>query len=422
MHAYMVGVRSKTGAYISRLRRAWLGGLGAFVLSAQALAQPPLEAASEAAYQQMEVLARALHNIESRSLGRPSLEQLVQAAIRGMLRETDSNSRYFSVKELSAWEHSSEAGEVGLSLKEAEGCFMVASVREGSPAQKACIRKGDTLLSVDNQPTQGRLALEVRSQLTGPVGSQATLVIKREGVWQPLRLRLQRVSLWSTPLETYWVDSVWVVRLFRFSPGVFAELSQKLPAVVHNKPAAIVLDLRGNLGGLLQEAFGVASLFLPPQTPIVHIQGPLATHSKLEKTAPSPGAFQGAVRTPLLVLIDQNSASVTEVLAAALKDNGRALLWGEPSHGKGSIQERLLLPDGSAMYLTSARFLRLTGAPIDGAGVEPDCPLNQAKHCKVPGGLPEKPKKLPTKEPDAWLELAVSWLTTQSEGGSEGGK
>ena len=423
MHASMVGVCSATRAYIGRctacraaslvhgLARFWAWGLLAWGLSAGA--KPPAEVASEVAYQQIEVLARALHDIETRAVTRPSVERLVQAAIRGMLREIDSESRHISAEELVFWENSPEAGETGLHVGEAAGHCIIEGIREDSPAQKAGLRKGDVLLSVDKQPVQGLSLAEVRSQLAGPVGSEAILLVKREGVVQPLRLRLKRALGWPSPLETRWVDTTWVVRLSRFSPGVAAELERQLPAVLHNKSASILLDLRGNLGGLLQEAFAVASLFLPPQTPMVRIEGPRAPHSRLEKAlAPAAGSTQGAARIPLLVLMDKNSASVTEVVAAALRDNGRARLWGERSHGKGSIQEKLLLPDGSAIYLTVARFVRLTGAPIDGVGVEPDCPLANAKACKGPDTLPPQPKK-PSSSEDTWLSLGVSWLAAQ---------
>jgi len=410
MHAYMVGVRPKPRAYIGS--RWW--GLGALLWSAVAWAQPTQatrEAASEAVYQQMEVLARALYDIESRALTRPSVEQLVQAAIRGMLRETDSSSRYFSAQELAAQENASEAGEVGLSFQEVAGSFVITSVQEGLAAQKAGLRRGDTLLAVDKQPTQGLLAAEVRSRLMGPAGSPLFLVIKRDGVWQPLRFRLQRTAMRHSPLETYWVDSVWVVRLSRFAPGVGAELAKQLPSVVRNKAASILLDLRGNLGGLLEEAVGIASLFLPPQTPVVRLQGPVEAYARLEKTAPV--ASGEATRIPLWVLMDKSSASVTEVLAAALKDHGRAYVLGERSHGKGSLQEKLLLPDGSAIHLTIARFVRVTGAPIDGRGVEPDCPMAQPGACKGLGNFPPKP---PTPSKDVWLEVAISWLKAQGEG------
>jgi len=418
MHVHAAKARSKTkslgggGPRLCHLFGLW--GLCTFLLAATAGARPPQEASSEAAYQQMEVLARALHDIESRALTRPSLERLVQAAIRGMLREADSSSRYVSAKELASWENAFEAGEVGLGLQEVAGSFVVSHVRENSPAHKAGIRKGDTLLSVDKQALQGLSLAEVKTQLVGPAGSQALVVLKRDGVWQPLRFRITRAVQWALPLETHWVDAVWVVRLSRFTPGVSAELSRQLPAALHNKAAAIVLDLRGNWGGLLQEAFGVASLFLPPQTPIVHIQGPDALQARLEKTTAPPGLLQeAATHIPLGVLIDQHSASVTEVLAAALKDNGRAYVLGESSHGKGSIQERLLLPDGSALSLTVARFVRLTGAPIEGKGVQPDCAFTHKTRCKALGDLPTKPKALGAQHKDLWLEWTVSWLATQ---------
>jgi C-terminal processing protease CtpA/Prc len=277
----------------------------------------------------MEVLARALNDIESRALTQPSVERLVQAAIRGMLGELDSNSRYISVEELKAWEHPSTGGEVGLALEE--------------------------------------------------------------------------------------VDSLCVVRLSRFSPGVAAELSKQLSKALLKKPQALLLDLRGNLGGLLQEAFGVASLFLPPQTPMVHIQGP-GQGPKLSQPEKAVSSASAPIQIPLLVLMDRRSASVTEVLVAALKDNGRARVWGERSHGKGSIQEELLLPDGSALYLTVAHFVRLTGAPIDGHGVEPDCHLSQPKGCKGLEGFSPRPAKSPSAKPrDLWLEMAVFWLVSQNK-------
>jgi len=359
----------------------------------------------------MEVLARALVYMESRAAAQPSLERLVRAAIRGMLREVDGSSRYLSVEELERWEHSAEGGEVGLGLEAQGGGFRVSSVEEGLAAQKAGIRVGDLLLSIDEQPVQGLSAAELRGQLLGPVGSQVWLKLKREGLWQPLRLKLTRISPGLPPLETHWADAVWVVRLRRFSSGVALELSQRLSEALERKPAGIVLDLRGNWGGLLQEAFGIASLFLPPQTSIVRIQNPQEGLLRIEKTV-----FRRtvALQTPLLVLMDRNSASVTEVLLAALKDNGRARLVGERSYGKGSIQEKLLLPDGSALYLTVAYFIRLTGGKIDGEGVLPDCDLNQPKACR---GFGEEVLEAQGGAKDIWLEWGVKNILFTPPGG-----
>ncbi|MCL2313727.1 MAG: S41 family peptidase [Proteobacteria bacterium] len=367
-----------------------------------------MDAASEAAYGQMEVLARALFYMDSRAGTAPSLERLVRAAIRGMLREVDSNSRYLSAAELQRWEQSSEVGELGFGIEGVAGGFVVTKIEEGMPAQKAGIREGDILLSVDEQPLQGLSAAEVRNQLMGPVGSQAILKLKREGFWQVLRIRLERIPQGLSPLETYWVDAIWVIRLSRFSPGIAAELHKRLFEARQRKPESIILDVRGNLGGLLQEAFGVASFFLPPQAAIVHIENPRKKDSRLEQTTSTQNI---AVEIPMVVLMDGNSASVTEVLVAALKDNGRAYLLGEKSYGKGSIQERLLLPDGSALYLTVAYFIRLTGAKIDGEGVVPDCNLHHPKECV---GFDKLMLKAQTPPPegskDIWLEWAVAWL------------
>ena len=392
----------------------WLGVGGVFCYATLAFASPSpypsAQAANEAAYKQMEVLARALSDIESRAVTQPSVERLVQAAIRGMLREVDGNSRYVSAKQLEALENSPEGvGEVGLGLSEERGRWVVSHVREGMPAHKAGIHRGDILLSIDGQPTAGLPAAEVRSQLWGPIGSQCTLSFKRESVWLPQHFQLQRVSPGAFALQTSWVDSVWVVRLARFSPGITAEFSKQMAEALQRKPTSILLDLRGNLGGLLQEAVGVAGLFLPPQTPIVHVKSPQAALCRLEKTAPSAPT---STQTPLLVLMDKSSASVTEVLAAALKDNGRAVLWGEKTHGKGSLQEKLLLPDNSAMYLTVAHFIRLTGGKIDGEGVQADCNLNQPKTCKGLENMPAKlAKGLSAEGRDLWLEWALFSLS-----------
>ncbi|MCL2011628.1 MAG: S41 family peptidase [Cystobacterineae bacterium] len=366
-------------------------GFGGFGGLAGAAARPSADAASEAAYGQMEVLARALNHIESRAATQPSVELLVQAAIRGMLREIDNSSRYLTAAEVVGLEQASEVGELGLGLEASAQGLVVLSIQEASPAHKAGIRKGDALLAVEGLPVQGLSAAQVQSQLVGPVGSQAVLKLQREGVFQPLYFRLRRAVLRRSPLETHWVDSIWVIRLSRFSPGVALELSQRFAEALTQKPSSLVLDLRGNLGGLLQEAFGVASLFLPPLSPIVYIQSPKLGPSRLEKTTSPPEGT--ATRLPLWVLMDENSASVTEVLIAALKDNGRARLLGEKTHGKGSIQEQLLLPDGSAIYLTVAYFIRLTGAKIDKEGILPDCHFHQAKGCTGLENWPSKLKK-----------------------------
>jgi carboxyl-terminal processing protease len=228
----------------------------------------------------------------------------------------------------------------------------------------AGVRSGDTILEVDGASTAGLPFHEAMGRILGRPGSGVTLRILREG--RVLRFQLVRRTFALHPVHTQLIHGIGVLRLDSFSRGTSAASAAAVQRLRRQGATAIVLDLRGNPGGLLDQAVGVASLFLRPGASVVSLAG---AHQPLRIVYSHGGA---ASTIPVAVLVDGGSASASEVVAGALKDHGRATIVGEPTYGKSLVQEIVRLPSGAALKLTVARYLTPAGVDISRNGVQPD--------------------------------------------------
>jgi carboxyl-terminal processing protease len=254
-------------------------------------------------------------------------------------------------------------GGVGLFVLPSPGGLLVRRTMVG-PARLAGVRPGDTIIAVDGLWTAPLSFHEAMGRILGQPGSTVTLRILRAG--RQLQLALVRRTF---PLHTVHVRmelGVGVVRLDSFSHGTAAATAAAVTRLQRQGAKALVLDLRGNPGGLLDQAVRVVSLFLPRGASVVSLAG---AHSPLRILYSRGGV---ASTTPLAVLVDGGSASASEVVAGALKDHGRAQIVGEPTYGKSLVQEIVQLPSGGALKLTVARYLTPAGVDISRNGVQPD--------------------------------------------------
>jgi carboxyl-terminal processing protease len=232
------------------------------------------------------------------------------------------------------------------------------------PARVAGLRPGDTIMAVDAASTASLSFHEAMGRILGRPGSTVTLRVLRDG--HVIRFRLVRRAFALHPVHTRLAGRVGVLRLDTFSRGAAAETASALARLQRQGADALVLDLRGNPGGLLDEAVGVASLFLRPGASVVSLAG---AHKPL-RILYSKGGVAGTI--PLAVLVDAASASASEVVAGALKDHGRATVLGEATYGKSLVQEIVRLQSGAALKLTVARYLTPAGVDISRNGVQPD--------------------------------------------------
>ena len=293
-----------------------------------------------------------------------------RAATAALTQALDPHSTYLPEQE---WKDmqvtvSGQFSGLGLELAKKDQAIVVIAPVENSPAAEAGILADDQILEINEQPVQGLPLTEVVHRIRGPVGSPVNLLLRsRDG--RDRRLSLVRGIIHLHPVAARLMDDVAYVRLSRFSGGVTALLRQKLDDLNHQAAfgvKGVVLDLRGNPGGLLDEAVKVSDLFIGA-VPIVITKGraPDDTHRRMGHR----GEILAGV--PMVVLIDDNTASAAEIVAAALHDNHRALLVGQKSYGKGSVQILEGLSEGG-VRITIARYFRPNQQPVDQIGIPPD--------------------------------------------------
>jgi len=306
----------------------------------------------------------------SRSVDR---EELERAAVEGMLRALgDRWSAYYDPAEFAAFSESVEGrySGVGVWLRPDPRGVVVGSVQPGSPAARAGVLAGERVRRIAGSPVR---SVDDAVRLLREESTRGPVELRMTGGRGDRAVRLVRESIQTSDVEVEPLPG-WMVRIAvaGFSRGVGRDVREALNEHAAASGRGVVLDLRGNPGGLLTEAVEVASAFLR--------DGPVVRY---ERRAAPPRTFEalgdGDTRTPVVVLVDGRTASAAEVVAAALQDRNRAVVVGAPTFGKGSVQEPTRLSDGSAIELTVGRYLTPAGRDIDGVGVTPDVLVSDAQ-------------------------------------------
>jgi carboxyl-terminal processing protease len=296
---------------------------------------------------------------------------LLDSAIRGMLLELDPHSAYIPGTDYQDFEDNSKGrySGVGIDVHAMDDQIVVRAVINGSPADEAGINPGDVISAIDGEPVAGRPPSDAIDELLGEPGTELVLEILTPG-GEPRSLTLQRQYLQIPLLSFQLLEQSWgYFRISGFHTGSARDLEQSLESLAADHVAlrGLVIDLRNNPGGVLQGAVEMADGFLDEGL-IVTTRGRNAA-MQMEFRA-QPG--QWLPDTPLLILVDRGSASASEVLAGALQDHHRALIVGERTFGKGSVQSVLPLRNGGGIKLTTARYYTPSGRSIQAEGIEPD--------------------------------------------------
>ncbi|WP_300521566.1 S41 family peptidase [Aminiphilus sp.] len=299
-----------------------------------------------------------------------SEDVLVQGAIKGMVAAWgDPYTRYVDPKQLKEEEIEMEGeyGGLGIYIGQRDGRTLVISPIEGTPADRVGLKPKDEIVKIGDEVIMGWDQDQVVKNLRGAPNTPVTVWIRREGEDQLLRFDIVReiIKIKSVRSEIL-SDDLSYIRLVHFNQKTAEELRSALEQARQSKARGIVLDLRNNPGGLLHTAVEVADMFL---------DGGLVVGMKGRVSRANDELFaRSGVRTrlPLVVLINEGSASASEIVAGALKDRGRAKVVGQKSFGKGSVQTLFPLPDGSGVYVTIARYYNPSGRVIDHVGLEPD--------------------------------------------------
>ncbi|MGZ4590506.1 MAG: S41 family peptidase [Actinomycetes bacterium] len=301
----------------------------------------------------------------ARPVERKALER---AAVEGMLRALgDRWSSYYGASEYTSFQDALEGhySGVGLWLRAAPtGDVQVGSVQEGSPADKAGVVADDVLVSVGDHPVAGIGVARTAALLRGRERTSVRVVVRRAGATRALTLTRATFTT-EDVVVTRLRGNIALVKVRAFTRGVGRDVWQALTAGGSQHAGGVVLDLRDDPGGLLDEAVEVASVFLDG--------GPVVSYERRGKTPRTLDAVEGGdLTTPLVVLVNSSTASAAEVVAAALQDRNRAVVVGSRTYGKGSVQEPSRLSDGSALELTVGRYLTPAGRSLEGVGIDPD--------------------------------------------------
>ena len=329
-----------------------------------------LLADAEETYKELKIFSDVIELIEQNYVDPVDTKELIQNAIQGMVNSLDPHSSLLppdAFEELQMDTQGKFTG-IGVSITMRDGFVMVIAPIEGTPAFKAGIEAGDKIIKVDGQPVKD--LQEAVKMMRGPKGTTVVVFIKREEIEKPLEFTLIRDVI---PIES--VKAILLkpgygyIRITNFSDGTTKDLVTALKELESGDPplSGLVLDLRGNPGGLLPQSIQVSDIFLDSGT-ILSIKGRVEKHTKIYTA--HPNAIKRSY--PIVVLINGGSASASEIVAGALQDNKRALLLGTNSFGKGSVQTVETLRNGFGIKLTIARYYTPSGRSIQAKGIEPD--------------------------------------------------
>lgn len=344
---------------------AWLGG-------AWAASGAEATGAEESPYDLMRQLGRVLVLVENEYVEPVDRERLLRGALRGMVAELDPHSSYLPPRSFSTFRSDTEGefGGIGVEVDFRNDQVTVIAPIEGSPADKAGIRPGDKIVAIDGTPVRGKSATELVERMRGPAGAEVTVTIRRESAERPLNFTLKRevievASVSSAAL----IDDIAYLRIKQFQRATHQELLEAIAAVRDQNDgriAGVILDLRNNAGGLVSEAIAVADEFLD--------HGGIYTTRHRERIVDEVAARRGGalVREPMVVLVNEFSASASELVSGALQDGGRATVVGAPTFGKGSVQSIIDLPGGAGLRLTTMRYYTPNGRAIQAQGITPD--------------------------------------------------
>lgn len=343
-----------------------------------------VSAVDTATYKSLKIFNEVLDIVEKNYVEEVKQKKLIDEAVNGMIKSLDPHSAYLTpdqYKELQV-DTSGTFGGLGIVISMQNDQLTVVSPIEDTPAFKAGIKAGDRIMKIDGQITKGMSIQEAVKKMRGPENTKVTLTIMRKDFKEPRDYEITRavIKIKSVKHNVY-EDSIGYIRISAFQESTVEELKKALQQISGKSKdlKGLVIDVRNNPGGLLDQAVKASDAFLKSGT-IVSTKGRAkAIESKF--VARDDGSEPTA---PMVVLVNEGTASASEILAGALQDNGRAIVLGMPTFGKGSVQTVIPLEDGSALKLTTAKYYTPKGRSIQAEGIKPDIVVEPIRPAEGP--------------------------------------
>jgi len=365
--------------------RYFLGALfSLFLVHSPGFGQAPNEQGNKEddnGYAQISLFAKAVELLRQDYVDgdKTDYHDLITAAMKGMLSSLDPHSQYMDPNDFRDMQDDTRSrfNGLGIEVSTRNGLPTIISPMEDTPAARAGILSGDQILKVNGVSTDRMELQDVINHLRGQPGQKVTLTLMRPSTKEIKDYTLERTEIKVESVkgahlldpELTGVFKIAYIRLVQFNEPTANDLSNALDELQKAGMQALILDLRNNPGGLLNSAVDVCAQFLPPNTKVVSTQGRIASQEREYSTS---GAAKERPKFPMVVLINEGSASGAEIVSGALKDLHRAVLVGETTFGKGSVQNVMQLPDGSALRFTTAKYYTPSKQVIQGNGVAPN--------------------------------------------------
>jgi len=375
---------------------------GNLVVGARLFSQSPSSNDRDTAYQNMALFTKVLEQVREHYVDQDKIayKDLIYGAMRGMLQSLDPHSQFMDPEMYNDMKDDTagEFGGLGIVISMKDGLLTIVSPMEDTPGFRAGLLSGDKIIEIDGKSTDGLALQEAVKKLRGQPGTKVTIKILRPKTQDIRALELTRakINVPSVKDAKMLEDGIGYLRIIQFNEPTGKALQDALDTLTKGNLRGLIVDLRNNPGGLLTSAIDVGEKFLKRGDLIVYTQG---RNEKPQQTFRAKGRYH-YLNFPMVVLVNGGSASASEIVAGALKDHQRAILVGERTFGKGSVQSVLPLDDGSAIRLTTAKYYTPSKRVIHERGIEPDIVVPMS--------------------PDDWRKLLIKRAQDENGGPHEG--
>ena len=341
-------------------------------------------------YSQIELYSYTLTTIQADYVEEMQPKDLIYGSLKGMLATLDPHSQFLDPEEYKELKTETEGkfGGLGIEISIRDGLLTIITPIEDTPAWKAGIKAGDRIVKIEDELTKDITLSDAVKKLRGKPGTDITITVLREEEFKILEFKITREIIHIEDVKHTQIleDGIGYIRLTEFREDSAKAFRKALDDLAAKGAGSLILDLRNNPGGLLNVAIKITEEFLPAGETIVSTKGRRASQNTVTQSTNT----RHLVEWPMVVLINEGSASGSEILAGALKDNKRAIILGTKSFGKGSVQSVIPLPDGSGLRLTTSKYFTPSGTSIHGIGIEPDIHVDFIEPNEAPVDESEK--------------------------------